>query len=223
MDEKKIIHCFGDSHVLFFKKLAKYLRLRQYKVKEKEVNIHFLADYVGSALAYNLCKKNTSTKAREKIFDIIKKRVPVKNRVMFVFGEIDCRVHLAKRIIVKKENMKSVVLECVDRYFSFIREVKNLNYEILVFGAVATTIHEDTYFPKYGTCRERNKITKLFNQYLEDSCKKEDMIFVSIFDKLINKNNITKWKFYCDNAHIGPKAFPLIIKEFEKKVEDFIN
>jgi len=217
---KNKIYCFGDSHIELF---AKKVTRKVSKKICKNLYQYFKTWYVGSATAYNLCKKDSRTKAKMKIFKRLKneKKVPPKSMVMLDFGEIDCRVHLAKRIINQKNDPDKIIEECINRYFSVVQEIIDLEFKVIIFGPIASTILTDTSFPQYGTCIERNNITKLFNSYAQKKCEEKKCTFVSIFENLIDEKGITKWKFYRDSAHVGYKVWPILIKKMNSSIKDF--
>lgn len=97
-----------------------------------------------------------------------------------------------------------------------------MNYHPIVWGVIPTK-NCDMFiekpkekFPHYGSIKERNFATKLFNQYSYDLCKQHDICFLSIFDYLINEDGSTKSEYYIDQIHLSKKAMPLIMKELEK-------
>jgi len=52
-------------------------------------------------------------------------------------------------------------------------------------------------------------------------CKDKNFVFISIFEKLVDKNGITIWKYYKDNIHLGYRALPAIVSQINKKVKNF--
>jgi len=230
MKNKDIIHCIGDSHASFFSGTDEIQPIWPEKSKDY---IPMLKSYrLGPVLAYNLCKLGTTMGGREKLLSILKELQP-QSRVMFIFGEIDIRVHLLKQSEARKADIDLIVKECVDRYFYVVMEVKNMGFVMSVFAPMASTlagsIVEDDY-AAYGTCEERNKITKIFNSYLEELCAKENIPVVSLFDYLVDENNLTRTRYYSDRIHLSQIAMPVAVKEIALKLkirpvlyDNFIN
>lgn len=215
-----MIYCIGDSHIGLFSGVDAKQPI--WPQETKDILPYFKTYKVGPALAYNLCQENTKTMGREKLFEILQ-QIPHGSKVMFCFGEIDCRLHLLKQhnkqkrllqLLFRKErqSLESIVQKCVDRYFSVLKEVENLGFQILVWNAVASTTHNisDKEWPTYGSCEKRNQVTKLFNDYSKHFCKMNKWKFISIFEELIDKNGLTKMDFYRDAIHLSQKVMPLV-------------
>jgi len=211
----KLIHCIGDSHASFFSGRNSLEPI--WPLQARDIIPSFKSYRLGAVLAYNLCEPETSTHGKEKLAELTN-QLPKNSSIMLCFGEIDCRVHLVKQSIEQNRNIGDVVNECVDRYFSVIRDMKT-RFNMMVWAVVPSTISEtvtDLRYPHFGTNLERNQATKLFNERLEELCKKEKIAFISIFNELIKPNGSTNNSFFIDNAHLSQKAMPLVIKRFKK-------
>ena len=124
---------------------------------------------------------------------------------------------------IKNLTINDVVKECVDRYFDVVNEYKNLGWKIIVWGPIASW-HESKQYtggPSFGTCMERNDVTKEFNRYLSQLCFNNNIDFVTIFDKMVDENNETLVTYLDDwdgcHMHLSQRAMPLIIDEFNNK------
>lgn len=138
-----------------------------------------------------------------------------------IFGEIDCRAHLGKQADLQKRNVEDIVKECVERYFKVILEIKNMDFNVGVWAVVPSTNVPCNYgpdhpFPSYGTCQQRNTITRLFNNYLKKLCLQKNVMFISIFEELLNPDLTANLHFYRDVNHLSFNAFPLALKEINK-------
>jgi len=218
---KFIIHCIGDSHVTFFsgrnstqkgwpkKSFNKYAFLKSY--------------YFGPVLAYNLCSFKTRNKGREKLFYLLDHILPLGSKVLFCFGEIDCRAHLLKQAEIRGRSIQEITRACVDRYFSVIKETKERGFEVIVFNAIPSGILDNAIkveFPYYGTNFERNSVSKYFNKYLKQKLNKYNISFINIFDKLVSENFETNTNYYFDGIHLSQKAMPFFFKELLKIYPD---
>jgi hypothetical protein len=80
-------------------------------------------------------------------------------------------------------------------------------------GPIATTTLEEkdsnSQCPIKGNHLERNKITKLFNEYLKSQALAEGMLFFSIFNDLLLPDGTTNHLYYIDNIHLAQTAAPL--------------
>jgi len=213
--ENNIIHCIGDSHVCFF--TGDDYKIHAYWPYYIGSNKIFRTYHLGPVSAYNLCAFNTTTRGRELLLTIFK-RLPQKSNILLVFGEIDCRAHLGKQADLQKRKIEDIVQECVDRYFKVVLEVKNMDFNVGVWGVIPSTNIPCNYgpdhpFPSYGTCQQRNIITRLFNNYLDELCFQKNIIFVSIFEELLNPDLTANLYYFRDVNHISSNAFP---KAFSK-------
>ena len=213
--EKCIIYCIGDSHVSFF---AGRDTIQPLWPARSEDSIPFFRSFrLGPVLAYNLCKTGTTTKGREALLDVLK-AIPGGSTVLLCFGEIDCRAHMLKQSIQQRRSLENIVSECVDRYFGVVQEIRSMGYQPVVWNAIPSTTRDDMHslvnFPVYGTCLERNHITRLFNQYLSTLTESEGIKFISIFDELVNEHGLTRTEYYQqERIHLSQKAMPLTIQK----------
>jgi len=219
----KKIHCIGDSHCYFFygsdqyndSLLGSFGSLLPY----------FMIHHVGASLAYNLCESGTTTGGREIILDLLEKEIPIGSRLMLCFGEIDCRYHIPKQASEQNKDVKVIIEECVERYFSFIKEIKAKGVEVLVWGVIPSTLDStknDPFYPRWGTCEERNSVTRYFNERLKRLLARESIKFISIFDQLVGAGNTTMIKYYlADKVHLAQSMMPAAIKELRANLDDF--
>lgn len=210
---QSIIHCIGDSHASFFSGQDGIKPL--WPAHGEDRIPVFLSYRLGPILAYNLPKLGTSTQGREKLFTLLINEIPVGSNVLLVFGEIDCRTYLAKRALLLDEPSQKVVFECAYRYFSVIREMQKLGYEILVWNVIPSTRHDlsqDGRYPTYGTCQERNGLTALFNHHLQKMASTNSIPFISIYGHLVDPDGLTNMSFYRDSIHLSQKAMPFALE-----------
>ncbi len=102
-------------------------------------------------------------------------------------------------------------------------EITSLGFEVIVWNVVPSSLTDiqDDRYGTYGSCVERNAVTRLFNDYLGEQCKKHQIKFISIFNKLIDEQGLSKNEYYMDNIHISQKAMPLALEELKKHIPDF--
>ena len=72
-------------------------------------------------------------------------------------------------------------------------------------------------FPYFGTCRERNIVSKYFNTILKEKLGKLNIYFLDIFDELIDNNHRTKSEYFFDCFHLSQKAMSLVLKKIFQK------
>lgn len=216
----KTIHCIGDSHSCFFYGQDKIVSSLE---KNESLIPYFKVYNIGPSLAYNLCTSGTTTGGREKILELLGNKISVESRVLLCFGEIDCRYHILKQAKDQNKDVNIIVKDCVKRYFDFIKEVKTKGYEVLVWGVIPTAsdsmLMEMTY-PLFGTHTERNAVARSFNEELKNLLALESIELISIFDQLVDSENVTKEEFFMDQIHLSQEAMPAAIAELRKSIDD---
>lgn len=207
------IYCVGDSHVCFFSGQDK-IQPPWPEVADDRLPC-FRSYRLGPILAYNLPRVGASNRGREKLFDLCQFHMPAGSNVLLCFGEIDCRVHLQKQSLLQRRILDDVVAECVERYISVALELRNLGFNIMIYNVIPSSLFDDLEceeYPAFGSCLQRNEVTRLFNRELNRRCDKNDMLFVSTFDSLIDGTGSTDMSYYMDKVHLSQKAMPMTIK-----------
>ena len=211
---KRII-CIGDSHASFFSGMDRIQP--EYPCPAKNMIQALESVRLGPVLAYSLHKNGTTNKGREKLFEKIRECDRDTSSILFCFGEIDCRNHLLKQSEENKRSLEDVVGECVAKYFDVILEIKNMGFEVLVWNVIPTSsLNQNPEYPHYGSHVQRNRCTRYFNSYLGEYCRKNGIVFIDIFDKLVRRDNHTREYFFFDGIHLGQLAMPYFIGRIKR-------
>jgi lysophospholipase L1-like esterase len=211
-----IIHCIGDSHSCFFIGRDK---ITVGYPSEESVFPFFRVFPIGPALAYNLCKEGTSSRGRENLFAVLEHQVPPGGWVLMSFGEIDCRAHLLLQAEKQGRPWGEIVTECVARYFQVIQEVAARGFQVIVYNATPAARRRASYrpgrtqsFPTYGTPRERNRVTREFNEQLSRRCAEAGIRFLRNFDALVEPGGLTRRDMMFDGLHLSQKAMDFTLR-----------
>jgi hypothetical protein len=200
---KPLVHVIGDSHVVPFRG-----------------SMPFLAHHLGAATAYNLTKKNSTTRSNEQLFKVINK-LGEKDIVMLSFGEIDCRIHIYYQH--KKSNGKYSIEELIDRTISNYGEVmaqlkeRGVNFCIYCVSP-ATNVGNEYKYPYYGTAEVRSQINRLFNKKLRAFCQSNGYKFIDIYDRVADRDGLMLKEYAGDDIHLNKKAVRLVIGELRDKM-----
>ena len=200
---KPLIHVVGDSHVVPFRG-----------------SMPFLAHHLGAATAYNLPKKNSSTRSNEQLFRVINK-LGNKDIVMLSFGEIDCRIHIYYQY--KKSNEKYSIGELIDRTIENYGEVmaqfreRGVNFCVYCISP-ATRVGNEYKYPFYGTPEIRSQINRTFNEKLRAFCQKSGYKFIDIYDRVADKDGLMLKEYASDDIHLNKKAVGLVKAEIRTKL-----
>lgn len=215
MNMNTVIHCIGDSHVDF---LSGYNSIQPEWPLPHDDRVQLYKTYrLGAVLAFTISKKDS--KGYLRLREVLK-IIPKGSYVMLVLGEIDCRVHLLKQSQIQKRTKEQIVKECVDSYFESIIYLKKNKFKPVVWAVIPSTLYEvaDSDYPTYGSCKERNEITRLFNTYLKKWAKQENVPFISIYDTLVSAKGLTKMDYFIDLIHLSTRAIPLVTEEISKQL-----
>ena len=97
---------------------------------------NFSTYHLGPALAFNMNKYGSSTKAREKVEFLFSHGFIRRNQaVMFALGEIDCRVHALRYAAQRGGDFRPVVDEIAANYSEFLQYAAQ-EHPVYVWGAV---------------------------------------------------------------------------------------
>jgi hypothetical protein len=202
-----MIHCVGNSHINTFSGES-FLRYKDVS------NNYFIGHWIGPVIAYNFFEHHLQS-SLNCLWGIKK-----EDYVTLVVGEVDCRIHLPKHADLQQRKDEDVVRECILRFMRSYDGIKNLGFKVIVIGTHPTTLsghNDDPDNPVWGDVERRNKICVIWNSLLKEESFKRDIPFVSIYDHLVDENNLTKMDYFLDYCHLNSsKVFPFIIQELRK-------
>lgn len=219
------IYCIGDSHTSFFSGVD---RLQPKWPAHTEARLSLFKVFrIGPSLAFNLAIEGSRTKGRERLFEVLEAEVPKGSHVMLIFGEIDCRAHVINQAAKRSITIEDVVHSIVEAYSGVIDEVEALGYKVIVYNVIpskrkpaAQSGREEDHIA-VGTCLERNRISKLFNQYLGDYCEQNEIHFLDVFDSLIDAKGLTDTWYYLDSIHLSQRAMPIVLNRISEMFPDW--
>lgn len=201
---RPIIYVFGDSHVNNFHDAL------------------FRTTHVGPATAHNLILNNSTTLAKKKIQAVLQTlESSQKHYLLFIFGEIDCRIHINKVSKIQHVSLESVIDSTVSRYINYLIGIKKQlpNSVIMLLNVLPAGSEKNIYNTKFYPSRSlHQKIVRLFNEKLNLGCKKNNFIFISVFDELIDQHGERIQKYVFDDVHYNRQAIQFIRNEIFRKV-----
>lgn len=217
-----MLYVFGNSHAAIFSNTPpcgnKVKRVKLGLVPPNPDHPNMRTVFLGPATAYKLYEHEQYIPRISKILEDTKASKE-NDLVGLYMGEIDCRVHMPKRIL-SGEDQNLVVAECVEKYYQNIEDLLKNNWKVIVFATHPTTTDghsENPEKPHYGTCAFRNGISVEFNTHLKALCDRDNIKFVSIYDQLVDENNITKMEYFVDYLHLSyDKCFPMFLAKMKE-------
>ena len=200
---KPLIHVIGDSHAMTFRR-----------------NKPFVAHHIGAATAHNLKKKDTSTHSNEKLFDTID-RIRMKDIVILLFGEIDCRIHAYYQF--RKNDEKNTISEILDmtiaNYGEVMEQIRELGINPSIHSiSPATTVGNEYNFPYYADPEVRCEITRMFNEKLEAFCNRNGYPYIDVYSKVCDENGLMLEEYAADSIHLNTRVVELAKTELREKL-----
>jgi hypothetical protein len=208
-----MIYCIGDSHSAVFSGEEKMQPVWPEFASNKLP--YFKSYRIGPATAYQLHNKKLIIESLLNSLNLTS-----EDTIMFCFGEVDVRAHLIKQSILQNKSIEKIVNECVLKYIDNIKYYKKYGVNILCWGVIASWNESKPYNgPSYGTNIERNSVTKIFNNILENACISEKFGYISIFSDMVNTDGSTKEEFLDDwegsHIHLSQRVMPIILEKFK--------
>jgi len=140
--------------------------------------------------------------------------------VLFVLGEIDCRVHIYRQHILTGKSYfdicKEIIFDCYGRIIKAVRDDNDVN--VAVLDIPPATAQENVYeLDHYASRDERAKIIFLFNWTLGKWCHDNDVCFVELWPYITDERGWLDDRYAVwDGAHVMNTAVPFVVKELEK-------
>lgn len=192
----------GDSHAFSF------------------TNPKFELLYLGPTPAHNLGKKNSSSKSREKLIEKLSLIKDKKKPLIFVFGEIDTRIHFYYQYMKNRKRvpLAKFIEATVANYTRILKDSKKKRFNVAVFNVVPSGDQPNIYAYEYYADKETMiYMTAKFNKILKDWCKKNDVLFIDIFSKLSPTSGKREKKYVLDRIHFNPRVAKLVIDYLENE------
>ena len=147
-------------------------------------------------------------------------------------GEIDCRVFFETKIeyyksISSSKDRTEIIESVVNKYFNLLYDVYGKNHKLIFWGPVASYpnkqsseylgFHPDSQFFQPGsyTNKERNELTKIFNERLKQLCDEKDVLFLTMFYDMLDENYNTKAEMTDGIIHLHVDTKPLVMEKFK--------
>lgn len=229
---KKTFFCIGDSHTDVFSENTYAEKVPLAPDLFSTIftgNIHsapqFVTYHLDGVLAYSLNRRNTTNRGVEKIEWLIKNGfLPKGCRIVTIFGEPDCRVHVKKEADRQNCPVDVVMDNIIQNYGTFLVNLKKQGFQVYVYSPIASqkgNMEIDPVFKRFNSETERNKILLGFENKLKKFCESNNIVFISILQDLLNPDMTSKSEYYLpDGVHLNDKGRLLVLNAFSK-IGDF--
>ena len=135
--------------------------------------------------------------------------------VLFVLGEIDCRVNIYRQSIIQKREANEIIFDVVERYGRVVKDVRDHNpVNVAVLDVPPAVKQPNVYMVDYyGTRDQRAEIARRFNIVLRDWCEKNEICFIEIYPFLTDERGWLKDEYSVDEVHVSEQVVPLVVQQ----------
>jgi hypothetical protein len=182
-----LIHLLGDSHTNVFRPLAAPFKVHP--------NI--------AACAHNIVKKGN-----------IVKDIPAEDKIIFSFGEIDCRLHIYYQFLKTRRPITKIIEETIDFYRIFLGSQELYQRDLAILNIVPAGAWKENN-PKWrdiGTPFEVKNILHTEVHYLlNEMARQFNHKIIDIWDFVIDVSGGTKLEYRDDEVHLSKAALPILL------------
>lgn len=220
--------CLGDSNTMFFAG-AERLRFVRYRRsafwKPHWINRGldllpcFRVFHVGPATAWKAGDLGSSTRSREKIEILLKKDIKPGSKILMSFGEIDCRIHMAKAVKAGGK-IEEVVEKTAAKFVKLPEAIAARGFKPIVWGPPQIIPKDEKLssptFPFIGSWEMRRDITYAYIERLREHCEKAGITFLSVAGKYHDPMEKAERALFHDGTHLSQRLMPLALAELQK-------
>jgi hypothetical protein len=174
---RQLVHCFGDSHAVVFREIARRGMLP---------HTSFDIAIVAGATALGLANPNSQTRALPQ-FEHVIQRLPRARPLLFMLGEVDCGFVIWWRAQTKRVKPRAELKRSLRNYVAFLeRLLGDGRRRLLVAAAPPPTILDGQHWGEIANLRrevtasltERTELTFEYNARLRDWTRREGCSFL---------------------------------------------
>jgi hypothetical protein len=220
--------CIGDSNTMFFAG-AERLRFIRYRRsafwKPHWINRGldllpcFRVFHVGPATAWKAGDLGSSTRSREKIEILLRKDLKPGSKLLLSFGEIDCRIHMAKAVQAGGK-IGDVVEKTAAKFVKLPAEIAARGFRPAVWGPPQIIPKDEKLssptFPFIGSYELRRDITYAYVERLKFHCAEHGIPFLSIAGLYHPRMEKAERALFHDGTHLSQRIMPLALRELQK-------
>lgn len=127
----------------------------------------------------------------------------IDSKIIFVFGEIDCRVHLFKEHHKQQRPIEHLILDTAERYVMLVKRLRRRGYDIAILNVVPTGDAGNAGYKFYGSPAQRRDITTRFNAAVKELCIEHRIPFIDIYSELVDHKGWRKKHLIKDDVHLN--------------------
>lgn len=195
-------YVFGDSHSWVFTQTDDHPKWFPVQTPVLSRDGRFRVTRLGPWLANSLGKKEKQDVLREALSS-----VPEGSKVIFSFGEIDCRCHVVPEAKASGRSIRQVCEDIAATYLSSVNKLARPDLRVYIWNAPPLTggpCYNQEY-PIRGTYEECREAIECLNSCLKESCERIGAKFIDIYQFLVDGDK-TRTECFRDHIHLSPAA-----------------
>ncbi|MGE0364314.1 MAG: hypothetical protein AB7Q00_01040 [Phycisphaerales bacterium] len=208
---ERSVHVIGDSHVSFLAGLPGLVPEMPAKAAcaIPGVCVHRTGQFLAHSLA------TPRHRVRTMIRRALDSAAP-NDRVLMVFGEIDCRRHVSPQATQQGRTIESVASDLAARYAKAARSlVGSRDLAFLAIYPTRTEFVPDDWGAR-GTPTEHRRAARAFNSALAREARSLDAPVIDISRSLADRRGIARDEFFMDAIHADYRAAPFAVRELAR-------
>ena len=193
----------GDSHVLSPANIV---------VKLNNVEYRVLASIITGCKAHHL-GRDIKDEYKESLKKLLA-AYPPSSKIIFGFGEIDCRreegfYHLHK---TEQKDYRTTVPQTVEKYFNFVLQNALLHKHYIYFYGVPAPLESLLSTLSHADRAISIDIIALFNSSLKLLCQKNTIPFLDTYALTANRKGYSNNNYHLDDYHLQPSIINDLFK-----------
>jgi hypothetical protein len=139
--------------------------------------------------------------------------ININDKIIFSFGEIDCRTHIYYQFLKLKREypISCLVADTINNYRLFLEQVKQ---DFCVYNILPAGTWQGPEINWKGICTPvqiRNIIHNELHYTLNAMCHFYNFKVLDLWSEVLDDDGFTKKELKCDEVHLGNGALPIIL------------
>jgi hypothetical protein len=197
-----LIYVIGESHCLSPAHLIVNLAEKDYKIIPRFVSgckiHHIISSYKNQ---YNAG------------FNILINNISNNSKVLFCFGEIDCRIDEGIMSFYNKNptiDIETHIKQMISKYITLLlKKASEKQLDILIQGVPAPNINLSNIDQKEKNCFLH--IVRYFNHQLKNECSKYAIKFLDVYNLTTNEYGASNGLYNLDGHHLKPHYINMVM------------
>lgn len=201
-----IVHIFGDSHALYCFSNNGVMAWREESIftykRDITLNIPMVIHW-GSCTMHKVGRDGLS------YLDISKAGVKEGDICIFVYGEIDVRMHIGRQRDVNERDQWEIIETLTSNYMRTIKANRALFHDVIFVlmsvlpPAYNAAAQPHPNYPLYGTIEDRVAIAKQLNESIESVALKNGFLFLNVYPLYADLNGALTLGLSDGHVHVN--------------------